>query len=205
MRIDINNGWLWSPEFKDEMLMTSYEGEGQMETVRIPHTVKVTPLNYFDAEVYQMVSCYRRYIDVPSEWEGRKIFITFDAVAHEAEVYVNGTSVIRHSCGYTAFTADLTEHLKYGAKNVIAVKCDSRESLNVPPFGYVIDYMTYGGIYREVHLDVKEKDHIRDVFVSAGADKTVSVRTDVEGEGELVCMITDAGSGKILFAEPCEK
>ena len=205
MRININNGWLWSPEFKDEMLMTSYEGEGQMETVRIPHTVKVTPLNYFDAEVYQMVSCYRRYIDVPSEWEGRKIFITFDAVAHEAEVYVNGTSVIRHSCGYTAFTADLTEHLKYGAKNVISVKCDSRESLNVPPFGYVIDYMTYGGIYREVHLDVKEKDHIRDVFVSAGADKTVSVRTDVEGEGELVCMITDAGSGKILFAEPCEK
>ena len=205
MRIDINNGWLWSPEFKDEMLMTSYEGEGQMETVRIPHTVKVTPLNYFDAEVYQMVSCYRRYIDVPSEWEGRKIFITFDAVAHEAEVYVNGTSVIRHSCGYTAFTADLTEHLKYGAKNVIAVKCDSRESLNVPPFGYVIDYMTYGGIYREVHLDVKEKDHIRDVFVSAGADKIVSVRTDVEGEGELVCMITDAGSGKFLFAEPCEK
>ena len=205
MRIDINNDWLWSPEFTSEMTMPSYEGVKDMENVRIPHTVKVTPLNYFDAEVYQMVSCYRKTIDVPSDWQDKKVFVTFDAVAHEAEVYINGTSVIKHSCGYTAFTADITSYLNFGAENVIAVKCDSRESLNVPPFGFVIDYMTYGGIYREVHLDVKEKDHIKDVFVSAGADKKVKIKTDIEGEGELVAMITSVDSGDVLFAEPCGK
>ena len=204
MRIDINNGWLWAEEFNEEMVKPSYE-EGGMESVRIPHTVKVTPLNYFDAHVYQMVSCYRKTIDVPAEWKDKNVFITFDAVAHEAEVYVNGVSVAKHSCGYTAFTADLSDYLKFGEKNVIAVKCDSRESLNVPPFGFVIDYMTYGGIYREVHLDVKEKDHIKDVFVSAGADKTVTVKTDIEGEGNLVCVINDIASGEVLFAGPCEK
>ena len=204
MRIDINNGWLWAEDFNEEMVKPSYE-EGGMESVRIPHTVKVTPLNYFDAHVYQMVSCYRKTIDVPAEWKDKKVFITFEAVAHEAEVYVNGVSVAKHSCGYTAFTADISEHLKFGDKNVIAVKCDSRESLNVPPFGFVIDYMTYGGIYREVHLDVKEKDHIKDVFVSAGADKTVTVKTDIEGEGELVCVINDIASGEVVFAGPCEK
>ena len=204
MRIDINNGWLWAEEFNEEMVKPSYE-EGGMESVRIPHTVKVTPLNYFDAHVYQMVSCYRKTIDVPAEWKDKKVFITFDAVAHEAEVYVNGVSVAKHSCGYTAFTADISEHLIFGDKNVIAVKCDSRESLNVPPFGFVIDYMTYGGIYREVHLDVKEKDHIKDVFVSAGADKTVTVKTDIEGEGDLVCVLNDVASGEVLFADPCEK
>ena len=205
MKIDINNDWLWSSEFKEEMTMPSYAGENEMENVRIPHTVKVTPLNYFDAEVYQMVSCYRKSIDVPSDWEGKKVFITFDAVAHEAEVFINGTSVIKHSCGYTAFTADITSYLKFGGKNVIAVKCDSRESLNVPPFGFVIDYMTYGGIYREVRLDVKEKDHIKDVFVFAGADKKVRIKTDVVGDGELVALITKTGSGEVLFAAPCEK
>jgi len=204
MRIDINNGWLWTEEFNEEMVKPSYE-EGGMESVRIPHTVKVTPLNYFDAHVYQMVSCYRKTIDVPAEWKDKKVYITFDAVAHEAEVYVNGVSVAKHSCGYTAFTADLSDYLKFGEKNVIAVKCDSRESLNVPPFGFVIDYMTYGGIYREVRLDVKEKDHIKDVFVSAGADKTVTVKTDIEGEGELVCVINDIASGEVVFAGPCEK
>ena len=205
MRIDINNNWLWSPVFEDDMTGPAFDGEDKMEKVRIPHTVKVTPLNYFDAHEYQMVSCYRKSFDVPAEWKDKKVFVTFDAVAHEAEVYVNGVSVVKHSCGYTAFTADLTEHLRFGARNVIAVRCDSRESLNVPPFGFVIDYMTYGGIYREVHLDVKEKDHIKDVFVSAGADKTVTVKTEVEGEGELVCMISGIDSGKVLFAEPCEK
>ena len=204
MRIDINNGWLWAEEFNEEMVKPSYE-EGGMESVRIPHTVKVTPLNYFDEHVYQMVSCYRKTIDVPAEWKDKKLFITFDAVAHEAEVFVNGVSVAKHSCGYTAFTADISDYLKFGEKNVIAVKCDSRESLNVPPFGFVIDYMTYGGIYREVHLDVKEKDHIKDVFVSAGADKMVTVKTDIEGEGELVCVINDTASGEVVFAGPCEK
>lgn len=205
MRIDINNDWQWSPVFEEAMIKPEYDGTGKMETVRIPHTVKVTPLNYFDAHEYQMVSCYRKTIDVPAEWEDKKVFVTFDAVAHEAEVYVNGSFVVKHSCGYTAFGAEISSYLKYGEKNVIAVKCDSRESLNVPPFGFVIDYMTYGGIYREVRLDVKEKDHIKDVFVSAGADKKVTIKTDIEGEGELVCMITDISTGNVLFAEPCEK
>lgn len=205
MRIDLNNDWLWSPEFVPEMTGHVFSNEDRMEQVRIPHTVKVTPLDYFDDKDYQMVSCYRRTFDAPSEWKGKKVSVTFDAVAHEAEVYINGKFVIKHSCGYTAFTADLTDHIDYGGKNVIAVKCDSRESLNVPPFGFVIDYMTYGGIYREVHLDVKEKDHIRDVFVSAGADKKVRIKADVEGEGELVAVITGIDSGKVLFAGPCEK
>ena len=60
MRIDINNDWLWSPEFAEDMIMPSYEGEDKMEWVRIPHTVSLTPLNYFDEHIYQMVSCYRK-------------------------------------------------------------------------------------------------------------------------------------------------
>ena len=205
MRIDINNNWLWSPEFEENMIKPVYGGEDKMETVRIPHTVKVTPLNYFDAEVYQMVSCYRKKFDVPADWNGKKVFVTFDAVAHEAEVYINGVFAAKHSCGYTAFTADITDNLKFGEENVLAVKCDSRESLNVPPFGFVIDYMTYGGIYREVRLDVKEQDHIKDVFVSAGADKKVKIKTDIEGDGELAATITSVKSGDVLFAGPCEK
>ena len=204
MRIDFNNGWLWSPEFRDEMKKPVFRGEDKMEHVRIPHTVCVTPLNYFDAHVYQMVSCYRKKFIAPSEWKDKRNFVTFDGAAHEAEVFINGVSVAKHSCGYTAFTADLTEHLKLGGENVLAVKCDSNETLNVPPFGFVIDYMTYGGIYREVRLDVREKDHIKDVFVYADMKKKVHVRTDIEGEGELTAKITEIKSGKTVFEGACE-
>lgn len=52
---------------------------------------------------------------------------------------------------------DISGVLRYGEKNILVVKVDSREDLNIPPFGYVIDYMTYGGIYRDVYLDIKIK------------------------------------------------
>ena len=205
MRIDINNDWLWSPEFNDEMIKPGYRGEDKMEHVRIPHTVKVTPLNYFDAHVYQMVSCYRKTFKAPSEWKDKHVSVTFDAVAHEAEVFLNGEKLATHSCGYTAFTVDLTDRIKTGEENVLVVKCDSNETLNVPPFGFVIDYMTYGGIYREVHLDVKEKDHIKDVFVYADMNRVVRIRTEVEGEGDLTAKITEVKTGKTVFEGPCSK
>lgn len=48
---------------------------------------------------------------------------------------------------------------------MLCVRLDSREDLNVPPFGYVIDYMTYGGIYRDVYLEVKDQIALEDIFV----------------------------------------
>ncbi|MBP5732728.1 MAG: glycoside hydrolase family 2 protein, partial [Lachnospiraceae bacterium] len=143
----------------------NYAGEPLMQ-VRLPHTCKETPLHYFDESIYQMVSGYRRIIKAPKNWKGKRVRLTFDGVAHACKVYLNGEEIGSHACGYTAFSVELTEHLKLGAENVLAVEVDSRESLNVPPFGYVIDYMTYGGIYRDAYLDVFEEAYLEDVFVS---------------------------------------
>ena len=81
-------------------------------------------------------------------------------------MFLNGESIATHHCGYTAFTVDLSDKLNYGEDNELTVKVDSNETLNVPPFGFVIDYMTYGGIYRDVYLDIKEASYIADVFVT---------------------------------------
>ena len=143
------------------------------ENVTIPHTCKETPFHYFDESEYQMVSNYQREIEVPKEWEGKQILLTFEGVAHVCEVFLNGEKIGEHCCGYTAFTVKL-EHLLYGQKNTILVKVDSRETLNVPPFGHVIDYMTYGGIYRDVYLEVKEETYLKDVFLHSDG-KTLNV------------------------------
>lgn len=60
---------------------------------------------------------------------------------------------------------EIAKYLKYGEDNVLAVRVDSRENLNIPPFGYAIDYMTFGGMYREVYVQVRNKTHLSDVFV----------------------------------------
>ena len=170
-RVYLNNDWKFQESFSEDMTKDTYD-TSEMIDVRIPHNVKDMPYHYFDESIYQMVSGYRKEFEAPVYWKDKSILLTFEGVAHEASVYVNGVKVGGHSCGYTAFTIDIGDFLVYGEKNIIAVRCDSRESLNVPPFGFVIDYMTYGGIYRDVYIDVKEKLHIKDVFITTKlADK----------------------------------
>ena len=164
-RVYLNNDWRFTERFSEEITKEDFN-DLHMESVRIPHTVKETPFHYFDESEYQMVSGYRRILDAPKEWQDKEILLTFEGIAHDSVIYVNGAKVGEHHCGYTAFTIDISGNLKIGEKNVISVKCDSRESLNVPPFGFVIDYMTYGGIYRDVYIDIKEKTYIKDIFVT---------------------------------------
>ena len=164
-RIYLNNDWKFAETFSDSMLKEGYN-DAAMTDVRIPHTVKELPYHYFDESEYQLLSGYRRWLDINKEWQGKRLLLTFDAVAHDATVYINGASVAQHHSGYTAFTVDISDSVKYGEKNLITVRCDSRESLNTPPFGFVIDYLTYGGIYRDVYLDIKEDIYIKDIFIS---------------------------------------
>ncbi len=133
--------------------------------VRIPHTVRELPYDYFDESLYQMLSGYRRALFIDRTWQGKTLILHFEAVAHSAYVYVNGVQAAEHHCGYTAFEADITDLVRYGEENDLRVLCDSRESQDIPPFGFVVDYMTYGGIYRDVWLEVKNPVYLKDCFV----------------------------------------
>ena len=183
MRIEFNDGWEFTPVYNDELCNPIYKG-GDVVEVRIPHSVKITPFNYFDKEEYETVSGYRKVFPLPREWDGKRLFLTFDGVAHSAEVRVNGSYVTEHHCGYTAFRCEITDLVTFGRDNIITVKCDSRESNNVPPFGELTDYLTYGGIYREVHLDVIDGAFIKDVFVTGDMDGNVKAAVNLDGAKE---------------------
>lgn len=168
-RFYLNDDWLFTEQFEDSLAAPEYP-ENTLQPVRLPHTCKETPFHYFDESLYQMVSGYRRHLLIPKDWQGKQILLTFEGAAHDSTVFCNGKKVGEHHCGYTAFTVDLTDSVLYGQDNLLCVRLDSRENLNVPPFGYVIDYMTYGGIYRDVRLEVKEKVSLSDIFVHTAID-----------------------------------
>ena len=165
-RLYWNNDWKFAETWEEAMKEAVYP-ENEMEDVRLPHTCKELPYHYFDEHAYQMLCGYRRHFMAPEAWQGKSVELTFEGVAHDAVVYVNGTEVKAHHCGYTAFSVELAKYLKYGEDNVLAVRVDSRENLNIPPFGYAIDYMTFGGMYREVYVQVRNKTHLADVFVKS--------------------------------------
>ena len=120
-----------------------------------------------------------------------------------AEVFVNGTKAASHRGGYVPFTVDLTKHVEFGpdADNVIAVRVDSRERKDIPPCGGVVDYLTFGGIYREASLAAVNAFHIEDVFArprsvlkrSKALDVQVTLRNQQgeRAEGELRVKLLD--------------
>ncbi|BBF45134.1 beta-galactosidase [Lachnospiraceae bacterium KM106-2] len=183
-RIYLNEGWKYASEYKSEMIERSYD-TGKMEAVRLPHTNKVLPFNGADESEYQFVSCYRKTIFGEEAYQGKNILLTFEGVAHIAKVYVNGELICTHKGGYTPFTADLTESLIMGQENEIAVVVDSRETNNIPPFGKVVDYMTYGGIYRDVYMEVVNPLHVTDVYVKTSrvldSEKVLDIEFSVDG------------------------
>lgn len=164
-RIYWNRDWQFIKGFEESYLEPQAPGTVQgAEQVELPHTVQEVPLHYFDESLYQGIFTYRKVFKPEADWQGKRVLLTIEAAGHSAFVYLNGKLLNEHHCGYTAFQTDLSQALTYAEENVLVVKVDSTESQNIPPFGKVIDYMTFGGLYREVYLEVKEQDCIADVY-----------------------------------------
>lgn len=181
-RIYWNRDWEFTAEYKEELL--EKESVAETKPVVLPHTVVETPFHYFDESIYQMVSGYRKVFVPDRAWKEKQVILTIEAAGHLAEVYLNGKKIKEHAGGYTAFSVDMAPYLKFDEENILVIKVDSRESINVPPFGKVIDYMTYGGIYREVYLDILDKICIEDVFVKT---RRISAKT-YELSAEILCL-----------------
>lgn len=188
MDIAFNNDWLFTENFD--------AGFDEAVSVRLPHTAKEIPYNYINCRDYQMVCGYRKIFTAPGDWQGKKLILRFDGAAHEATVFCNGERVGYHACGYTAFCVDITDLVRLGSENVIDVRLDTRESLNIPPFGFVIDYLCYGGLYREVTLEVKEPEYIKEVLIENTGLREIRVRIASEC-GSLVTDIVD-NSGAVI-------
>lgn len=193
----LNNDWEFTPEWSEEFL----SGAGTYEPVRLPHTVKETPLHYVDSESYQMICGYRRVLRVPDDAAGRRVFLRFDGAAHIATVFLNGQALTTHRCGYTAFRVEVTDALRPG-DNLLAVRLDTTENPQVPPFGYVIDYLTFGGLYRDVWMDIRPRKMISELFVTTPNLRSVNIscKADLGPEDSLRFDILDPSGRAVLSA-----
>ena len=79
-------------------------------------------------------------------------------------VWINGVPLGEYKGGFTPFSFELTAHLRINAENVLVVQLDSTERADIPPFGDEIDYLTFGGIYREVSLRIVPPTYIDNIF-----------------------------------------
>ena len=173
--IPFSNDWGFTEVWSDAFAL----GEGAAQPVRLPHTVKEVPLHAVNEKAYQMVCGYRKRFTLPKA-SARRYFLQLDGAAHIATVYVNGRELETHCCGYTAFRVEFTAEARPGEENIVAVRLDTTENGGIPPFGFVIDYLTYGGLYRPAHLEITGPDRIEDVFVYTPDLHTAAVRVNLD-------------------------
>ncbi len=174
-KLNLKANWKFCQEFRDEMIQIGY-AEDEFQTVTIPHSTENVPFNYFEEKSYQKVTCYRRRLNIEAEWLDNAVFIDFEGVMCYAEIYVNAKYVGFHKGGFTHFSFNVTEYLVSG-ENLLTVKVDSNERADIPPSGDKMDYLCYGGIYREVFLRVNPKIYTKDVVCTA--NKLLSKYCDI--------------------------
>jgi beta-galactosidase len=190
--LPINRGWRYRPSVVEGAEAEGFDDSG-FERVVLPHTNVLLPWHNFDDKDYEFISTYRRRFKTPASAKGKRVFVDFEGVMTASTVWINGTSLGEYKGGFTPFSFELTEHLKQDSENVLMVRVDSTERSDIPPFGDEIDYMTFGGIYREVSLRVVPMMYLDNIHA-----KTTAVMSGTPGL-EVDCFLAGKLGGKFTL------
>lgn len=135
------------------------------------------------------VGWYRKHFILPAGFFDQRVFIEFDGVLQNSQVWLNGTLLGSRPNGYVSFRYELTPYLKFGADNVLVVRCDT----SAQPASR---WYSGAGIYRHVRLVIVSPIHLEadGVFVStpqvSREQATVQIETTVTNESEASHEIT---------------
>ncbi|MDX2045838.1 MAG: beta-galactosidase GalB, partial [Chitinophagaceae bacterium] len=130
------------------------------------------------------IGWYRKSFTIPVSAKDNAVFIDFDGVYRNSEVWINGHYLGKRPNGYISFRYDLTPYLKTGSlKNVIAVKVDNSQQPNSR-------WYSGSGIYRNVWLTITGKVYIEynGTFITtpkiSGQSATVNIKTTISNHTE---------------------
>ncbi len=159
-RIDFNKDWKF---YLGEMNEASKEqfNDKNWRVLNLPHDWSIelpfdetSPTGTGGGALRGGMGWYRKTFTTPENAKGKKVFIDFDGVYMNSEVFINGISLGVRPNGYISFRYDLTPHLKpEGGTNVIAVKVDNSRQPNSR-------WYSGSGIYRNVWLVVSNPVHV---------------------------------------------
>jgi len=161
--LPINRNWRYSPKATEAAHARDFN-DTAFTRITVPHTNLRVPWHSFDEKSYEFISVYRRRFKLPAAARGKRVFVDFEGVMTASTVWINGERLGEYKGGFTTFSFELTKNVDFDKENVLAVEVDSTERPDIPPFGYEIDYLTFGGIYREVSLRVVSPTYIENVY-----------------------------------------
>ncbi len=184
-RVDLNRGWtLVEQPVESKALRPTDRMPPTGEIVDLPHTWNRAGSRY---ELLGQVWYFKRF-DLPKLPADAIAQLHFGAVFYKARVFVNGVSAFEHEGGYHGFSFNIAPQLK--DSNIVAVLVDNRPGMfTIPGFGARgakdawYDWWAYGGITRDVWIDIHGPVRIAGQFIRAktdGSKASVTNRVTVE-------------------------
>ncbi len=127
--------------------------EGRHESVDLPHTPRFEPMVVNDQ--WQGICYYTKHLALTNDDLEHSLYLKFEGAQNVAQVFVNGRLATEHMGGYLPFLVKLNDFAAEG-DNVIVVRLDNRDNKTTGPKPLrLLDFNTYGGLYRSVSLVVK--------------------------------------------------
>jgi beta-galactosidase len=116
---------------------------------------------------------YRKHFVLPASQKGKQFILQFDGVYMNADVWLNGKNLGKHPYGYTSFWYDITDRLKFGEENIIAVRIKNE--------GENSRWYSGSGIYRHVWLKTLEPVHVAQwgTFITTPEVSATAARVNV--------------------------
>ncbi len=143
-----------------------YKNLGYIIRKDFPHVMSTPPTNFTAYEERNPVGSYRRDFNVPKDWKGGQIFLTFDGVDAGFFLWINGEKVGFSVNSRNAAEFNITKFVKPG-KNMVAVEV---YRFTCGTWVEDQDMWRLSGIFRNVTLWNAPQEHIRDFFVKTDLD-----------------------------------
>lgn len=133
--------------------------EQNWEKITLPHTWNAKDVMDESPGYYRGTGWYKRTLKTNVLMKDKALFLYFDGVNQEAEVFVNGQLAGKHAGGYTRFIVPVSKYLKFNGdfKNEIKLKVSNLHQEDIAPLS--ADFTFFGGVYRKVSLVMTDPVH----------------------------------------------
>ncbi|MDN4480464.1 glycoside hydrolase family 2 TIM barrel-domain containing protein [Demequina muriae] len=142
---------------------------------------------YFPSGAFE----YRRELVLSNEDRGKLVVLEFDGVYRDAMVYVNGALAGQHAFGYSRFAVRIDPYLRVGEANEIRVTCRAHQDSR---------WYTGAGIYRDVHLTVKQLVHLAVSSVQVSTLRIDDEAATVEVKAEVANLSNETATVTVASA-----
>ncbi|MGE5496693.1 MAG: glycoside hydrolase family 2 protein, partial [Syntrophothermus sp.] len=188
----VNTSWKFHKGDAEKALLKEFNDKN-WTTLNLPHTWNNYDGQDGGGDFYRGTGWYRKQIFINSNHSEKNIYIQFDGSNRKTDVYVNGGFAGTHIGGFSRFRFNLTPFIKFGEKNLIAIRVNNEINNSIPVEG---DFTFCGGLYRSVHLLITEKLHV-DVMDYGSCGVYVNAGTDSDGAANIAIKVRASNDDEI--------